>query len=277
MVNEMTNDYFLNESLEEKRLDGVEGFSEDTSLEADVDDSDNAIHDSDNPSDTPSSDTPSSNTDGADPIQVAVDWVEFEGALENNSPDLNSFLNLVTGDVIRVFNDGDETTLTLEEAETSDAYLLIDPISSREQYRWMEEFIEVIEDATLKDKLNIAIDGKGAFRRFKDVLMGYPTERERWFAKRSAKLHTHMAKWLKEKNIVHTNTPPWETSSDIRKQDDRYSKSDTEAKNWRECASDLRAMSHDLLDIIPSRELPTVVAFLEFLKGRRGHRRTNHN
>jgi hypothetical protein len=211
-------------------------------------------------------------------VKVAVDWIEFEGALENNSPDLKSFLNLSTGDVIRVF-EGESGDLTLDEAESSKDYLLIDPISSREQYRWMEEFIEIIEDATLKDKLNIAIDGKGAFRRFKDVLMGYPVERERWFAKRSAKLHAHMAEWLETQQIAPSNTPPWEASSDgqnKRYDERRATKGEGDARSWREGASDLRAVAHDLLDIVPSRELPTAVAFLEFLKGRRGHRRSNH-
>ena len=31
-------------------------------------------------------------------------------------------------------------------------------------------------------------EGKGAFRRFKDVLMGFPVDRERWFAFRSERL-----------------------------------------------------------------------------------------
>jgi hypothetical protein len=142
----------------------------------------------------------------------------------------------------------------------------------------MEEFIEIIDDATLKDKLNIAIDGKGAFRRFKDVLMAYPNERERWFAKRSAKLHTHMAQWLKEKSIQFTNTPPWEGGGESRRQhDDRRQRTEGDARSWREGATDLRTTAHGILDVIPSRELPTAVAFLEFLKSRRGHRRNSHN
>ena len=49
--------------------------------------------------------------------------------------------------------------------------------SSREQYRWMERFIPMIEDPDLRGKLTQAIDGKGAFRRFKDVLMSYAPDR----------------------------------------------------------------------------------------------------
>jgi hypothetical protein len=208
-----------------------------------------------------------------EPIKVAVDWIEFEGALENNSPDLRSFLNKITGDVIRVFEGGENSEMKLRQTEQSDDFIFIDPISSREQYRWMEEFIEVVEEPTLKDKLNIAIDGKGAFRRFKDVLMGYPTERERWFSKRSAKLHAHMAEWLKSKNVKPTNVPPWESGDDGHRFDERRSRGDGDARSWRDSTSDLRSVAHDMLDLVPSRELPTAVAFLEFLRGRRGFRR----
>ena len=148
--------------------------------------------------------------DEAPAIRVALDWVELEGALENNSPELHSFLNKVTGDVIRIFRGSEDAESRLREVETNEDFLYIEPISSREQYRWMEEFIEIVEDPVLKDKLNIAIDGKGAFRRFKDVLVGYPSERERWFAKRASKLRAHMGEWLTAKRIEPTNTPPWD-------------------------------------------------------------------
>lgn len=209
-------------------------------------------------------------------VNVAVDWVELEGALENNSPELHSFLNTVTGDVIRIFEGGENADLRLKQAETSPDYLYIEPVSSREQYHWMEEFIEIVEEPTLKDKLNIAIDGKGAFRRFKDVLVGYPVERERWFAKRSVKLRAHMQEWLASKNIVPTNTPPWEGERE-RPEDPRRPRPEAEARSWREGAADLRSVAHELIDLVPSRELPTAVAFLEFLRSRRSYRRPRYS
>lgn len=216
-------------------------------------------------------------TDTKDMIAVAIDWVEFEGALENNSPELHSFLNKVTGDVVRVFESGDDSELKLKEAEESDEYLYIDPISSREQYRWMEEFIEIIEEPTLKDKLNIAIDGKGAFRRFKDVLVGYPKERELWFSKRSVKLRNHMMEWLESKNIEPTNVPPWEGDGEsTRPEESRRARFNDDSRAWREGAADLRSVAHDMLDLVPSRELPSALAFLEFLRSRRGYRRSRY-
>jgi hypothetical protein len=210
-----------------------------------------------------------------DTLRVAVDWVELEGALENNSPELHSFLNKITGDVIRIFRGSDDAEERLREVENSPDFLYIEPISSREQYRWMEEFIETVDESNLKDKLNIAIDGKGAFRRFKDVLVGYPAERERWFAKRAIKLRAHMKEWLAAKRISPTNSPPWENEAGAL-DTERTDRGEGEPRGRKEGAGDLRQVAHDLVDLVPSRELPTAVAFLEFLRSRRGFRRPRY-
>src|SRR5437016_12028815 len=60
----------------------------------------------------------------------------------------------------------------------------------------MERFIPMVDDLELRDQLGAAIDGKGAFRRFKDVLMSHGAERERWFAFRSERLRVFMEAWL---------------------------------------------------------------------------------
>jgi hypothetical protein len=47
----------------------------------------------------------------------------------------------------------------------------------------------------------VAITGRGAFRRFKDVLLDYPRERERWFAFRDALMAERVREWLAEHDI----------------------------------------------------------------------------
>ncbi len=41
------------------------------------------------------------------------------------------------------------------------------------EYEMMEEFIEAIEDTRLYNQLQIAVSGKGAFRRFKDTCINF--------------------------------------------------------------------------------------------------------
>jgi Uncharacterised protein family (UPF0158) len=47
-----------------------------------------------------------------------------------------------------------------------------------------------------------------AFRRFKDVLLDYPTEREAWFAFRDGHVRGAARDWLEEKGITPTTAPP---------------------------------------------------------------------
>ena len=111
---------------------------------------------------------------------IPIDWEALEDAFENNAPEVHSYLHLVTGDVLRVVDGVADPQMHARIAADAN-YLRIDPVSSREQYRWMERYIPMVEDPDLQAKLSQAIDGKGAFRRFKDVLMAYAPERERWF------------------------------------------------------------------------------------------------
>ena len=124
-----------------------------------------------------------------------VDWEALEDAFENNAPEVHSYLHLTTGEVLRVVDGVADPQMHVRIASDGN-YLRIDPVSSREQYRWMERFIPMVDDAELRGKLTQAIDGKGAFRRFKDVLMSYAPERERWFTFRSERLRTFMEAWL---------------------------------------------------------------------------------
>ena len=137
-----------------------------------------------------------------------MDWESLEDAFENNAPEVHSYLHLTTGEVLRVVDGVADPQMHVRIASDGN-YLRIDPVSSREQYRWMERFIPMVEDLELKDKLTQAIDGKGAFRRFKDVLMSYGAEREKWFTFRSERLRTFMEAWLSAHAIHTLPRPQW--------------------------------------------------------------------
>src|SRR5450631_1368753 len=140
--------------------------------------------------------------------EVPVDWEALEDAFENNAPEVHSYLHLTTGEVLRVVDGVADLQMHVRIASDGN-YLRIDPVSSREQYRWMERFIPLAEDTDLREKLTQAIDGKGAFRRFKDVLMSFGDEREKWFTFRSERLRTFMEAWLSAHAIKATPRPQW--------------------------------------------------------------------
>src|SRR3954467_8247349 len=144
------------------------------------------------------------------PVRVELDWDALEIAVERNSPDTDSYLDLTTGRVLTITTGDPEAVINRQlVSENIRNFLRIEPASSREQYRWMERFVGSVIDEPLRERLVISIDGKGAFRRFKDVLLAYPAERERWFSYRADLLHWHIAQWLEKHDITTTNHPPW--------------------------------------------------------------------
>jgi Uncharacterised protein family (UPF0158) len=211
---------------------------------------------------------------------VPVDWEALEDAFENNAPEVHSYLHLTTGEVLRVVDGVADPQMHVRIASDGN-YLRVDPVSSREQYRWMERFIPMVENAELRGSLTQAIDGKGAFRRFKDALMTYGLERERWFAFRSERLRTFMEAWLAAHAIKPVERPAWldagpgvEAEPAPESVDDGpKSSSGRRTRN----AEALRQHLKELGDVLGPRDLDMIVTFAEFLKARRAARSFAHH
>jgi hypothetical protein len=80
-------------------------------------------------------------------------------------------------------------------------YILIPAEDSYESYHDMEDFIETVQSEHLQELLDYAIHGKGAFRRFKDVLLNYPEDRELWFKFKRERLQERIIDWLDSEDI----------------------------------------------------------------------------
>jgi hypothetical protein len=203
--------------------------------------------------------------------EVPVDWEALEDAFENNAPEVHSYLHLSTGEVLRVVDGIADPEMHVRIA--SDAhYLRVDPVSSREQYRWMERFIEMVEDDVLAEKLTSAIDGKGAFRRFKDALMGFSADRERWFAFRSERLRVFMEAWLESHTLRAIPRPePKPDEVEPVVEGDPITQEALAGRRGRG-VEPLRRQLKELADSLGARDLDKVLAFAEFIKARRGSR-----
>jgi Uncharacterised protein family (UPF0158) len=207
--------------------------------------------------------------------EVPIAWESLEDAFENNAPEVHSYLNLETGDVVRIV-DGIAEPSTHARIAADPGYLRVDPVSSREQYRWMERFIVTIEEPELRKKLVGAIDGKGAFRRFKDVLMAFPIDRERWFAFRSERLRIAIESWLEAHGLRAQEREQWQvpTAEQIKAQVEQQEKAQPARKTRAAHAESSRQRLHELCDLLAVRELDLALEFLEFLRERRPLPRT---
>lgn len=215
---------------------------------------------------------PTTDNQAASPRDVPIDWEALEDAFENNAPEVHSYLHLKTGEVLRVV-DGIADPEMHSRIASDTEYMRVEPVSSREQYRWMERFIPLVEDVDLRQKLLSAIDGKGAFRRFKDVLMGHVQERERWFAFRSERLRVFMEAWLGAHALHPVPRPVFVAETPQQQSEPIASSPEAVAAGRRARGSDqLRRQLKEVTDTLGGRDLEKVLVFAEFVKARRASR-----
>jgi hypothetical protein len=170
--------------------------------------------------------------------RLHVDLAELEVAFESGSGLENYYLDTETGEVVmvtdeehseleklyeHVYDETGEEHVPFDEVLAhsnlpdwqkdavadahrvrsgfGDRFIRVEPEDSHEGYRDMEAFIETVGDQRMQNRLRKAIDGRGAFRRFKEVLLDQPPERERWFAFKSARLRERIVDWLRSEDI----------------------------------------------------------------------------
>jgi hypothetical protein len=129
---------------------------------------------------------------------LAVDLDELAGILEGDPMYGGGRVDLQTGEVwsqpaIEYAGEIEEDD---DEDEDPERWLWVDCVGSRDAYGDMESFIDTVDDPGRADRLSIAIEGRGAFRRFKDVLARWPEELERWFAFSEERQRGRARAWL---------------------------------------------------------------------------------
>jgi hypothetical protein len=170
--------------------------------------------------------------------QLALDLIELVDVFEMGFSELTHYLDTETGKVVMV---SEETRFDLDalfreahepgsdeepdlvaiieaqdipdwqkeamldaygvEVGTGRRYIEIPQDDTREAYRDMERFISTVQDERLQSLLWRAIDGRGAFRMFKDILREYPQERERWFDFKDDLVRQRVLGWLAAEGI----------------------------------------------------------------------------
>jgi hypothetical protein len=115
----------------------------------------------------------------SDEIDDAVEYIEFD-----DEPDIPDWM-------------GDEVELALEILlDEEGRFIRIPERTSAMAYQSMASFIETVDDQRLKEQLAAALNGKGAFRKFKDILIPYPKERKRWHGFNAQSMKRDITGWL---------------------------------------------------------------------------------
>jgi hypothetical protein len=122
-----------------------------------------------------------------DPAQV--DLAELVTALDDRSPEVEWFIDPASGRI-------------LPEAPDGEGWVPIDPTSSRDGYQDMADFTAGVQHRRAAELLDRALNGRGAFRRFKNTLFDFPEVRDQWFRFRDARAHRRALDWLVDAGLV---------------------------------------------------------------------------
>jgi hypothetical protein len=87
------------------------------------------------------------------------------------------------------------------ETDAINRYRMIPKQSSHEGYHEMQEYIQTLEEGHLSELLEVAIQGSGAFRRFKNVLYNYSEAQDNWFKFCDVREQQRILDWLASENI----------------------------------------------------------------------------
>jgi hypothetical protein len=88
------------------------------------------------------------------------------------------------------------------EAGLGTRFISIPKVDSHEGYQDMEDFTTGVSSQRVKERLERALGGRGPFRNFKNVLLDYPAERERWFVFKGERDRRRVLDWLEEEGIT---------------------------------------------------------------------------
>lgn len=146
------------------------------------------------------------------PKRLRISTIDIVDALARSDDDqTRPCLDRESGEVIIVVND----LLGVEEDEIAaaidadpDRYEWIPAIPTRDQYQWMAEFAESVDEDDIRGQLELALGGKGAFARFRDVVSGYPDLKDAWWSFRQDAILRKAVDWLNGIGIEPTFEMP---------------------------------------------------------------------
>jgi hypothetical protein len=153
--------------------------------------------------------------------KLKIDLSELVFAMEmGDNMERSGYLDTETGEIIDIPDDimrgveegraeslvveWDEELAEIAEKILGDErnrFLSIPRRESREGYKIMVAFAETVKSKGVREKLTIALDGRGAFRRFRSVLDRHPDELERWYKFKDDWMRDEAIQWLLDNGI----------------------------------------------------------------------------
>ncbi len=147
---------------------------------------------------------------------LPVDLDQLVDVLEGDAVAGGGRIDLHTGEVWpeAVFEYGIESEEEDEDLDDDERWLRVVSVGSRAGYRDMELFVAGVAEPDLAEHLTRTLEGRGAFRRFRDELTRWPDLQDRWYAFSADRRRGRARAWL----AVEGFTPAAPTAADRTQQ-----------------------------------------------------------
>lgn len=133
-------------------------------------------------------------------MKVKLD--EVIEALDFTNDEIEYYYNPDNGEIF-MSNIGEFENLNEDELdELFEKSIMLPTRYDINEYEMMEDFTETIEDIRLQNQLYIALNGSGAFRRFKDTCINFDII-DNWYKFRDERYKELAINWCKENNIKY--------------------------------------------------------------------------
>ena len=134
--------------------------------------------------------------------RVPVSLFELADALTWRMEEAGHYLDLETGEVAAWSPEWDpRPSEEIDNGVAEGRLLWIEPIESGVEFGWMEEFLATVRGGKARQRLAAALSGNRPFRRFKDAIMTFSAERQRWFAFHRERALEAAKQWLEENGL----------------------------------------------------------------------------
>ena len=152
---------------------------------------------------------------------VPVDLDQLVDVLEGDAVAAGGRIDLHSGEVwpeavfeYRTESDEDEDEDKDEDFDDDERWLCVVSEGSRAGYRDMELFVAGVAEPDLAERLARAVEGRGAFRRFRDELTRWPDLQDRWYVYSAERRRGRARAWLSAEGF----TPAAPTAHDSAQQ-----------------------------------------------------------
>jgi general stress protein 26 len=128
---------------------------------------------------------------------VKIKLSELCDALEGQNDDSYNVFNKKTGEIHMIWDgmvDGEDDEELIEELEESEDYIDMPTKYDIHEYEIMRSFVYHLREGKFQDQLFRAISGRGAFRRFREVLEDFGQE-DNWYKFRDARYEQIGREW----------------------------------------------------------------------------------